>query len=158
MYITNTNNNLYLTMNCFACNKKCNGKPWLTLKNDSLYTDEEGNSIGKTIQFCSYLCSRKYTKDLPNWGNYIVNKADFEPYYLRPILKKTEKEFEYLTIQEIQSLTEEEKKEYYTEREKFGLNNTEKDMIYRELEQEDMNTYLIELENEYSSESEFDDY
>ena len=31
-------------------------------------------------------------------------------------------------------------------------------MIYRELEQEDMNTYLIELENEYSSESEFDDY
>ena len=145
-------------MNCFACNKKCGGKPWLILKNDSLYTDEEGNSIGKTIQFCSYLCSRKYTKDLPNWGNYIVNKADFEPYYLRPILTKTTKEFEYLTIQEIQSLTEEEQKEYYTEREKFGLNNTEKDMIYRELEQEDMNTYLIELENEYSSESEFDDY
>ncbi len=146
-------------MNCFMCNKNCGKKkPWLILKNDSLYTDEENQPIGKTIQFCSYLCSRKYTKDLPNWGNYIVNRVDFEPYYLIPSLKKKEKEFEYLTIEEIQTLTEEEKKEYYTEREKFGLNNTEKDMIYRELEREDMYTYLLELEDEYSSDSDLDDY
>jgi len=146
-------------MSCFLCNKNfVKNKPWLILINDSLYIDEDNQPIGETIQFCSYLCSRKYTKGLPNWGNYIVNKVDFEPYYLCPIIKKPMKEFEYLTIQEIQSLTEEEKKEYYSEREKFGLNNTDKDMIYRELEKEDMTTYLIELEGEYSSESDYDDY
>ena len=145
-------------MSCFLCNKHLVKKPWLILNNDSLYTDEDNQPIGKTIHFCSYLCSRKYTKTLPNWGNLIVNKADFEPYYLCPIIKKPEKEFEYLTIEEIQSLTEEEKKEYYSERERISYLNTEKDLIYRELEKEDMNTYLLELEGEYSSESDYDDY
>ena len=145
-------------MSCFLCNKHLVKKPWLILNNDSLYTDEDNQPIGKTIQFCSYLCSRKYTKDLKRWGDLIVNKSDFEPYYLCPIIKKPEKEFEYLTIQEIQSLTEEDKKEYYSERERIGYLNTEKDLIYRELEQEDMNTYLLELEDEYSSDSDYDDY
>lgn len=143
-------------MGCFLCSKK--DSAWLILKNDSLYTDEENRAIGKTIQFCSYLCSRKYTQDISNWGDLIVNKKDFEPYYLCPIIKKPEKGFEYLTIKEIQGLTEEEKKEYYSEREEISYLNTEKDMIYMELEEEDMNTYFLELEEEYSSESDYDDY
>ena len=146
-------------MNCLLCDNNFEKKkPWLILKNDHLYTDEDNQPIGKTIQFCSYLCSRKYTKNLPNWGELIVNKKDFEPYYLSPICKKPDKIFEYLTIEEIQLLTEEEKREYYSEREKFGTNNAEKDLFYKEMEKDDMNTYLLELEEDYSSDSEYDDY
>lgn len=144
-------------MNCHLCKKQ--NEPWLILRNDYLYTDDDNKPIGKTLQFCSYLCSKKYTKTVSNYGNLIINKDDFKSYYLCPLIqKREEKEFEYLTIEEIQKLSDEKKQDYYSEREKIGYFNSEKDMIYKELEMEEINTYLIENKEDYSSDSEFDDY
>ena len=73
-------------MSCVICNVKC--EPWLLLENKGLHTDEEGKSIGKTIQTCGYSCCRKLDPKLPrDYGKLILNKDDF-CYWAVPIQPK----------------------------------------------------------------------
>ena len=79
-------------MSCVICNKV--SKPWLLLKNENIYTDEENKPIGQTIQTCGYSCCRKLDPMLPkNYGKLILNKVDF-CYWAVPIVPQKTKSFE----------------------------------------------------------------
>jgi len=141
-------------MSCIIC--KSQNKPWLLLTNDNLYMDDKGNNIGKTIQTCSYLCTRKCDSKLPgNYSQLVLNKEDF--CYLKPITLKERVEFEILTYEEIYDMTDIEKDNYYTEKDKHVTLDAKKQELYEEIEKEDMNTFNIE-NMELTSESEYDDY
>ena len=142
-------------MTCIIC--KTTGEPYLLLNNDQLYVNEEGQNIGKTIQTCSYLCTRQCQKHIPhNYSPYVLNKEDF--CYLRPQTSKKEDKFELLTFDEIQNLTDSEKEIYYSGKEKYMGLDTQKIELYDEIEREDMNTFLIENDGMTGSESDNDDY
>ena len=141
-------------MSCIICGSQ--DKAWLLLKNDKLYTDVEGRTIGETIQTCSYLCTRKCDSKLPgNYSQLVLNKEDF--CYLKPITLKERVEFEILTYEEIYDMTDIEKDNYYTEKDKHVTLDAKKQELYEEIEKEDMNTFNIE-NMELTSESEYDDY
>tara|TARA_B110000285_G_scaffold216502_1_gene263852 strand:- start:524 stop:952 length:429 start_codon:yes stop_codon:yes gene_type:complete len=142
-------------MSCIICKKP--NEAWLLLKNDKLYTDVEGKNIGETIQTCSYLCTRKCDTKLPeNYSPLVMNKGDF--CYLRPIVSKENYQFEILTYEEIQSMTDIEKENYYQQKDKNISLDAYKDELYEELEREDMNTFCIENQEFNSSDGEYDDY
>jgi len=142
-------------MSCIIC--KSPDKAWLLLNNDKLYMDVEGKNIGETIQTCSYLCTRKCDNKLPsNYSRLVMNKDDF--CYLRPIVSKKTYEFEILTYEEIQSMTDNEKDNYYNEKDKHISLDARKQELYEELEREDMNTFSIENQVCTSSDGEYDDY
>lgn len=142
-------------MNCFICKK--DNTPWLVLKNENIYTDKDGKNIGDTIQVCSFRCTNKCDQYLPkNYSHLVLNKEDF--CYLRPITKLPKKEFNHLTFDEIQKLSDKEKEDYYYQKnEKLEL-NPEMLEFHREMETEDK--YIYDIENlDYSSDGEFvDDY
>ena len=143
-------------MSCFICNK--NDFPWLVLKNDNIHRDINGKNIGDKIQTCSYICTRKCDKFLPNnYSHLVLNKEDF--CYLRPITKIPKKEFNLLSFDEINKMSEDEKEYYYLQvNNKLEL-NTEILEIYREIEMEDKYTYNIEnYYNSSDSEYNIDDY
>ena len=141
-------------MSCIICKTK---GAWLLLKNENLYVDREGNNIGETIQTCSYLCTRQCDTKLPgNYSHLVMNKEDF--CYLRPVLLKKTYEFEILTYEEIQNMTDIELEKYYNEKDKHVSLDAYKDELYEELEREDMNTFRIENQEFNSSDGENDDY
>ena len=142
-------------MSCVICNVKC--EPWLLLKNKNIYVDENGKSIGDTIQTCGYSCSRKLDSKLPsNYGNLILNREDF-CFWCVPIIPKKES-FNILTFEEIQNLDEKNKLEYYNQRNKYLSNDYLISELYEELENEERMTYNIENICSESSENEYDDY
>jgi hypothetical protein len=85
-----------------------------------------------------------------------MNKEDF--CYLRPIVSKENSQFEILTYEEIQSMTDIEKENYYQQKDKNISLDAYKDELYEELEREDMNTFCIENQEFNSSDGEYDDY
>ena len=142
-------------MSCIICKKP--NEAWLLLKNDKLYMDVEGRNIGETIQMCSYLCTRQCDTKLPtNYSHLVMNKEDF--CYLRPVVSKKNSQFEILTYEEIQSMTDIEKENYYQQKDKNISLDAYKDELYEELEREDMNTFSIENQEFNSSDGEYDDY
>ena len=142
-------------MSCIIC--KTTEEPWLLLKNDHLYVNEECENIGQTIQTCSYLCTRQCQKHIPrNYSRYVLNKDDF--CYLRPIISKKEEKFEILTFDEIHNMTDYEKEIYYSEKERYMGLDIQKLELYEEIENEDMNTFLIENEEYLSGDEKSDDY
>lgn len=143
-------------MSCVICKKSSD--PWLLLKNENIYTDEENKPIGETIQSCSYSCCRKLYTILPDkFSHLVLNKEDFN-YWTVPVLPKKTKKFEILTYEEIQKMTDLEKENYYREKEYIIELDTQKMDLYKELEEEDMNTYCIETIEGTTSESDYDDY
>ena len=143
-------------MSCVICKKTC--EPWLLLKNENIYTDEENKPIGQTIQTCGYSCCRKLYPKLPNkFGNLILNKEDF-CYWAVPVLPKKKEKFEILTYEEIQKMTYIQKENYYKQKDHSIELDTQKMDLYNELEMEDMNTYCIENFESTTSESDYDDY
>ena len=143
-------------MSCIICKKTC--EPWLLLKNENIYIDEENKPIGKTIQTCGYSCCRKLDPMLPkNYGKLILNREDF-CFWAIPIVPQKTKKFEILTYEEIQKLTDSEKENYYKQKDYSIELDTQKMDLYNELELEDMNTYYIENFENTTSESDYDDY
>lgn len=143
-------------MSCVICNVKC--EPWLLLENKGLRTDEEGKSIGKTIQTCGYSCCRKLDPKLPrDYGKLILNKDDF-CYWAVPIQPKKKEKFEILTFEEIQGLDDISKEKYYKQRDNQLMDNSMISELYNELEMEDEMTYNIENYYSTGSESDYDDY
>lgn len=143
-------------MSCVICNVKCN--PWLLIKNENIYVDEEKKPIGKTIQTCGYSCCRKLDPMLPrDYGKLILNREDF-CYWAIPILPKKSKSFEILTFEEVRQLSDSEREKYYKEKENHLINDSMISELYRDLEREDEFTYNIENNESTGSESEYDDY
>ena len=143
-------------MSCVICKKTC--EPWLLLKNENIYMDEENKPIGQTIQTCGYSCSNKLDPMLPKgYGKLILNREDF-CFWAVPVLPKKKEKFNILTYEEIQKMTDSEKENYYKQKESFIELDTSKMDLYNELEEEDMNTYYIENLENTTSESDYDDY
>tara|TARA_B100000035_G_C20513730_1_gene342328 strand:+ start:50 stop:481 length:432 start_codon:yes stop_codon:yes gene_type:complete len=143
-------------MSCVICNVKC--EPWLLLKNENIYMDEENKPIGKTIQTCGYSCSNKLDPMLPKgYGKLILNREDF-CFWAVPILPKKKEKFEILTFEEIQELDDISKEKYYKQRDNQLMDNSMISELYNELEMEDEMTYNIENYYSTGSESDYDDY
>ena len=142
-------------MQCYHCNTEIT-KPWLHLQNISVMEEDENSYVDKHI--CGYSCykrlieSNTLPKDL--WS-HIVNKSDYDG-LIRPIIKQTRKNFEYLTLSEIQTMTDSDKEKYYKEKANQIEINPELAMIREELEEEEYRTSYLEE----SSESDYieDDY
>ena len=136
---------------CQHCNKICDDS-WIILKNDNIILDTEDKKAPKFLHYCSYICHNRQRPNLPKsiW-NLIENKNDFN-LDLVPIVKKQKKEFQYLTFNEIQNLSEEDKHNYYLE--KDNQIDTYRKSIYDELEREDEYTSYLENNNDSYS----DDY
>ena len=136
---------------CQHCNKICDDS-WIILKNDNIILDTEDKKAPKFLHYCSYICHNRQRPNLPKsiW-NLVENKNDFN-LDLVPIVKKQKKEFQYLTFNEIQNLSEEDKHNYYLE--KDNQIDTYRKSIYDELEREDEYTSYLENNNDSYS----DDY
>ena len=136
---------------CQHCNKICEDS-WIILKNDNIILDTEDKKAPKFLHYCSYICHNRQRPNLPKsiW-NLVENKNDFN-LDLVPIVKKQKKEFQYLTFNEIQNLSEEDKHNYYLE--KDNQIDTYRKSIYDELEREDEYTSYLENNNDSYS----DDY
>ena len=138
-------------MRCIICQKDT--KPWCLVENKNYIVDEEGKNIGDTFQACSYSCCRKLEDKI---GHYkIKNREDF--CWLRPIVP-VNKQFAYLTANEISELSELEKNKYYNQRDNHIEIDTDRANIQVELEREDFNTMMIENEVSSSGEEYYDDY
>ena len=145
-------------MNCSHCHKKINDKSWLHLSNIPS-KNEEGNNIFIDKYICSYSCYKKLydSNSIPiNFSSHIVNKEDYKD-LIRPIPIQRKKEFEYLTFDEINQLSEENKLKYFSEnKEQIHLNPITYE-IYDEINLEDKKTFYLES---LSSDDEviYDDY
>lgn len=144
-------------MSCVICNVKCD--PWILLKNENIYTDEENKPVGKTIQTCGYSCCRKLTSKLPrNYGELVLNKEDF-CYWVVPVSQNNFKGFEFLTFEEIKGLDDISREKYYTDKENNVMDDKIISEIQDEIEREDEMTYNIEnLNHSTDSGNEYDDY
>ena len=137
-------------MNCSHCHNKIDGKSWLHLSNiSSMNEDGEHSLVDKHI--CSYSCYKRLydSNSIPtNFSSHIVNKEDYKN-LIRPIPIQIKKEFEYLTYEEINCLTEEEKLKYISEKNKQIHLNPITYEIYDEIHFEDQKTsYLESLSSE----------
>ena len=145
-------------MMCYHCNKAIT-KSWLHLQNISV--EEEGITSNVDKHICGYSCYKRLIENdiLPKdlWS-HIVNKSDYE-LLLRPVMKQTKKNFEYLTLSEIQDMKDTEREKYYEEKDKQIEINPELAMFREELEEEEYRTSCIEgsSESDYN-EGEDDDY
>ena len=145
-------------MNCSHCHKKINDKSWLHLSNIPS-KNEEGNNIFIDKHICSYSCYKKLydSNSIPiNFSSHIVNKEDYKD-LIRPIPIQRKKEFEYLTFEEINQLSEEDKLKYFSEKSKQIHLNSITYEIYDEINLEDKKTFYLES---LSSDDEviYDDY
>ena len=143
-------------MQCYHCNKEIT-KSWLHLQNISV--EEEGIISDVDKHICGYSCYKRLIENntLPKdlWS-HIVNKSDYDG-LIRPIMKQTKKNFEYLTLSEIQTMTDSDKEKYYKEKGNQIEINPELAMIREELEEEEYRTSCLEESSE-SDYNEGDDY
>jgi len=143
-------------MQCYHCEKDIS-KSWLHLQNVSV--EEEGITSNVDKHICGYSCYKRLIENdiLPNdlWS-HTVNKSDYDG-LIRPVMKQTKKNFEYLTLSEIQSMKESDRIKYYEEKDKQIEINPELAIFREELEQEEYRTSCVEgsSESEYSDQ---DDY
>jgi len=142
-------------MQCYHCEKDIT-KSWLHLQNIPVEEDGISSTVDKHI--CGYSCYKRLIENdiLPKdlWS-HTVNKSDYEG-LLRPVTNQTKNKFEYLTLSEIQNMTESDRSKYYEEKDKQIEINPELVMFREELEEEEYRTSFIED----SSESDYynDDY
>ena len=132
-------------MNCSHCHKKINDKSWLHLSNIPS-KNEEGNNIFIDKHICSYSCYKKLydSNSIPiNFSSHIVNKEDYKN-LIRPIPIQIKKGFEYLTYEEINQLSEEDKLKYISEKNKQIHLNPITYEIYDEIHSEDQKTSYLE--------------
>ena len=143
---------------CFNCSKIIT-KSWLHLQNMP-WKKESGESGYPLVDrhICSYLCYKRLAEHnalpIKLWP-HIVNKSDYEG-LISPVYQAKRKTFEYLTLQEIESLSDSEKEQYFMEKE----NQIEICPLMKEIRDdinlEDERTSYLE---NISSESEYaDDY
>ena len=145
-------------MQCYHCTKDIT-KSWLHLQNISVEEDGIASNVDKHI--CGYSCYKRLieSNSLPsNLWSHIVNKSDYDG-LIRPVVKQTKKNFEYLTLSEIQNMKDHDKAKYYEEKDKQIEINQELVMFREELEEEEYRTSCIEgsSESDYN-EGEDDDY
>jgi hypothetical protein len=143
-------------MQCYHCEKDIS-KSWLHLQNVSV--EEEGITSNVDKHICGYSCYKRLIENdiLPkNLWSHTVNKSDYDG-LIRPVMKQTKKNFEYLTLNEIWELKESCRKRYYEEKDKQIEINPELAIFREELEQEEYRTSCVEgsSESEYSDQ---DDY
>ena len=144
-------------MSCFICNSK--SPYWLLLNSKGINKDNINKDInlGKTVQTCSYSCSKKIEKYLPNnYGDLVLNKEDF-CYWCVPVTK-VEKKFEILSFEELQKMDVLKKEIYLQNLKQYCLRNNKNYEFYLDNYDEDEKTYNIE--NDMSSDEEVysDDY
>ena len=141
---------------CHNCRNQCETS-WMIMKNDGIIKDTEKVKAPEMIHHCSYLCYSADRGNLPKklW-HLVQNKEDFsEP---RPVtLSQKKKEFQYLSFEEIQRLSEDQKETYYQDKDYHMLMNPDVGEIYNELEKEDERTYYLEEEEDNYSDNP-DDY
>ena len=121
-----------------------------------------GNHILTQIYICSYSCykrlyeSNRIPKDL---DLHIVNKEDYKG-LIRPVPRIKQKEFEYLTLDEVNKMTDIDKEKYFLEKDKIIHINPYLSIIQDEIYNEDKRIYMIEEDDLYDDgDSElFDDY
>jgi hypothetical protein len=144
-------------MQCYHCNKAIT-KSWLHLQNIPV-EEEDGITSKVDKHICGYSCYKRLieSNSLPNnlWS-HIVNKSDYDG-LIRPVIKQTKKNFEYLTLSEIQNMKDHDKAKYYEEKDKQIEINQELVMFREELEEEEYRTSCIEGSSE-SDYNEDDDY
>ena len=139
-------------MKCYHCEKNITTS-WLHLENISVEEDGSKSSVDKHI--CGYSCyKRLIEKDIlpKDLWSHTVNKSDYDG-LLRPIIKQTKKNFEYLTLSEIQDMKDTDREKYYEEKDKQIEINPELVIFREELEQEEYRTSCVEV----SSESDYND-
>jgi hypothetical protein len=101
---------------CFNCSKIID-KSWLHLQNMPQVSSTENGLVDRHI--CGYSCYKRLTERsaLPiNLWSHIVNKSDYEG-LIRPVYQVKETPFEYLTLQEINALSDSDKEQYFMEKE-----------------------------------------
>ena len=118
--------------------------------------EDEGKYVNKHV--CGYSCYKRLSESgslpKPLWKN-IINKEDFQG-YLRPVSRSQKKRFEYLSHDEIKTLTDVEKETYMKEKDQQFYLNPDVQIIHEEILKEDMRT--AELEENTSESDYYDDY
>ena len=123
-------------MYCSECNKKLKEKPYFIIPN---------LIPNKKIYLCHFKCYQIY-----NNSNKIPKNMWFLNGYgtlFHPMnIKIQDKKFEYLTLNEINEMTDIEKEKYYFEKEQNDLLDPFRSELYNELYQEDKRISNIENE------------
>ena len=152
-------------MLCYHC-KSNTDVPWMNITNvleedeiggegvEGESNDGEGEVKYVNKHICGYSCYKRLSESgsLPKslWKN-IINKEDFQG-YLRPVSRYQKKRFEYLSYDEIKTLTDVEKETYMKGKDQQFYLNPEIQIIHEEILEEDMRTAELE---ENTSESEY---
>jgi hypothetical protein len=133
-------------MNCLNCSKNIIDKPFDHFK-DIPMIDSEGNHYCSDAYTCSYRCYRELRETnklpVPLW-KHVVNREDYKD-CIFPIIPK-KKIFQYLTIEEINLLNDQEKYEYYKMKSEHSQYDQLAYSINEEILQEDIITSQIENE------------
>jgi hypothetical protein len=138
---------------CFNCSKIID-KSWLHLQNMPQASSSETGLVDRHI--CGYSCYKRLTEQsaLPiKLWSHIVNKSDYEG-LIRPVYQVKKKDFEYLTLQEIKSLSDSDKEQYFMEKEDQIEICPLMKKIREDINIEDERTSYLE---EVSSESDWND-
>ena len=155
-------------MLCYHC-KSNTDVPWMNITNVLEENEigeggeggegnegDEGKYVNKHV--CGYSCYKRLSESgslpKPLWQN-IINKEDFQG-YLRPVRRCQKKRFEYLSHDEIKSLTYVEKETYMKEKDQQFSLNPDIQIIHEEILEEDIRT--TELEENNSESDYYDDY
>jgi len=143
-------------MKCFHCEKAIEGKSWIHLEN--IIEEKDDGYIRVERHICDYSCYKRLSEEsrLPkNMWSHLVNKDDFLGRdMIRPVINHKKKQFEYLSHNEIENLSDYEKEKYTIEKDKQIHINPDINMIHEELLKEDMRTEALE---ESGSESDYNE-
>ena len=129
-------------MNCYHCKRVMNEKPWI------IY----GNEDGSVKNICGYICSRR-CPDISSYNHkHIVNTEDFN-FNLIPIIPKKE-ELKLVSYDELSSMNQSHRKHYDNHLRRMF----EKDENNMKIYEQHMEIELSYKEQEYTTETETDDY
>ena len=129
-------------MNCYHCKRVMNEKPWI------IY----GNEDGSVKNICGYICSRR-CPDISSYNHkHIVNTEDFN-FNLIPIIPKKE-ELKLVSYDELSSMNQSQRKHYDNHLRRMF----EKDENNMKIYEQHMEIELSYKEQEYTTETETDDY
>lgn len=129
-------------MNCYHCKRVMNEKPWI------IYSNEDGS----VKNICGYICSRR-CPDISSYNHkHIVNTEDFN-FNLIPIIPKKE-ELKLVSYDELSSMNQSQRKHYDNHLSRMF----EKDENNIKLYEDHMEIEASYKEQEYTPETETDDY
>ena len=132
-------------MQCYHCLEEIVNKPWNHLTN----IVDKDKEINEDKYICSYVCYKRLSENnkLPkNLWHHIVNKNDYID-NINPVLPK-EKDFQYLTHEEISEMNDKEKEIYFTRKDSQIEYDSKLTEFREENEREDKRT--TEYENNFS--------